>query len=133
MLAKLEDILPDLYNKYPNVSPEMIDKIIEIYFKDLKRTVRNLDTPEIATMWGTLYCKKIMLKNKIALHNVILANRDTDKNKQSEARLKHIEEMRDKMVYLLEKTRDIQSKGKIERKKKRFKTNKNESKSTDIK
>lgn len=114
-MNNIEDIRPDLYKQYPHISPNLIDELIEIYFKEGKKAIESLEKPEIAFGWGTL--KFILPKGEreVKTLETILRNRDTDKNTFTPEQLEKKKQKLEKMRTLYEKTLKITKEGKIER------------------
>lgn len=117
-----------MYEKYPKVKPELIDELIEIYFKEMKQAMKNVEKPEIAVLWGTLRLHLRQVTKEINTINVYLKNRDTPLNKVSDEKLQEKEILKEKLLKVLEQHKKMWKEGKIERKQKRLKL-KNETKS----
>lgn len=73
-MRTIEDIKQRLYESYPNVDPNMIDKIIEIYFEEGQRCIADMVKPEIAFTWGILYLASKTVKKRIAVYKKMIEN-----------------------------------------------------------
>lgn len=127
MKSKLEDVLPKLHLKYSNISPDLINDLVDIYFLEGKEAIKSMVKPEIAFMWGTLRLNFGKVNKELRMLNTILKNRDTAINTLTKEELEQKEIKRDKLQEMFTTHLDRVKKGKIKRK--YNKQNKHETKS----
>lgn len=89
MISNIDTIKPKLYESYPKVDPALIDKLIEIYFSEAKKAIKEIKKPEIALGWGTLKINIPLAKTEVNMINSILRdNREGLTEEQLEAKKK---------------------------------------------
>lgn len=115
MRSNFDTIKDNLFKKYPNIKPELIEELIKIYFQEGKEAIKNFDKPEIAFLWGTLSLSNKKARQEIIFLNTLLGNKDNPEiNRLTE---KDILQKQDKVKRLEEcyKTSLELKEGKIER------------------
>jgi len=100
--STLEDILPEIFEKFEDKNSDVIRRIIEIYFEELKEQINHPQKYEIATLWGTL-----------RLNTKIINSLQQDKRKERKGK-SFLEEL-DNLTKLLENTPVIKSEKSVKR------------------
>lgn len=122
MKSDYNKIKQDLYNLYPNTSPELIDDLIKIYFKKAKEAIASFNKPNIALLWTTATIKPYKIADEITVLEVILKNRNNPEiNIYTEEELLKKEEKLNKLKKVLSIYKETQSRGKTMRHKRRKK------------
>ena len=120
-MKTIEGIKESLYKHYPDVSPNLIDTIVEIYFKEGERCISEMVKPEIAFTWGTLILKTDTCKKKIKLYNTILENDEKGVRKVKDIMRTNIQVKVDTILKCLSIQENTMKEGKTSRSHKRKK------------
>lgn len=81
MKSTIKDIFPKICEAHPNVKPETIKSLIDLYFNLLVEEINNPSKPEIAVPWATLKISRRQIEKRryyvsLLLQNPEIENRD---------------------------------------------------------
>lgn len=93
MRSTIKDIFPKICEAHPNVKPETIKSLIDLYFNLLVEEINNPSKPEIAVPWATLKISRRQIEKRRYYVSLLLQNPETENRDKLEEEFEFLQKL----------------------------------------